>query len=74
VPRTAPSLAALAIGFVLSQPRVTSGIASMQTEDRVRRNMALLHEEPLPQDVLDILGTRHRWTRNFFERLYWEDD
>jgi aryl-alcohol dehydrogenase-like predicted oxidoreductase len=64
----------LAIGFVLSQPRVTSAIVSMQTEDLVRRNMALLHEEPLPQDVLDTFGTRHRWTRNFFERLYWEDD
>jgi methylglyoxal reductase len=74
VPGTAPSLAALAIGFVLSQPRVTSAIVSMQTEDLVRRNMALLHEEPLPHEVLDILGTRHRWTRNFFERLYWEDD
>jgi methylglyoxal reductase len=73
VPGTAPSLAALAIGFVLSQPQVTSAIVSMQTEELVRMNMALLDVEPLPREVLEILGTRHRWTRNFFERLYWED-
>jgi methylglyoxal reductase len=72
VPGSAPSLAALAIGFVLSQPQVTSAIVSMQTEELVRMNMALLHEEPLPHEVLEILGTRHRWTRNFFERLYWD--
>jgi methylglyoxal reductase len=73
VPGTAPSLAALAIGFVLSQPQVTSAIVSMQTEELVRMNMALLDVEPLPREVLEILGTRHRWTRNFFERLYWQD-
>jgi aryl-alcohol dehydrogenase-like predicted oxidoreductase len=72
VPGTAPSLAALAIGFVVSQPQVTSAIVSMQTEELVRMNMALLHQEPLADDVLAILGTRHRWTRNFFERLYWD--
>jgi methylglyoxal reductase len=73
VPGTAPSLAALAIGFVLSQPRVTSAIVSMQTEQLVRQNMALLQREPFGREVLERLGTRHRWTRNFFERLYWED-
>jgi aryl-alcohol dehydrogenase-like predicted oxidoreductase len=73
VPGTAPSLAALAIRFVLSQPQVTSAIVSMQTEDLVRQNMALLDDEPFPRDVLDRLGTRHRWTRNFFEHLYWQD-
>ena len=72
-PGTAPSLAALAIRFVLSQPQVTSAIVSMQTEDLVRQNMALLDDEPFPRDVLDRLGTRHRWTRNFFEHLYWQD-
>ena len=48
VPGTAPSLAALAIRFVLSQPQVTSAIVSMQTEDLVRQNMALLDDEPFP--------------------------
>jgi methylglyoxal reductase len=74
VPGTAPSLAALAIRFVLSQPQVTSAIVSMQTEDLVRQNMALLNEEPLPHEVVERLGARHRWTRNFFEHLYRQDD
>ncbi len=73
VPGTASSLAALAIRFVLSQPQVTSAIVSMQTEDLVRENMALLNEEPLPRGVVDRLATRHRWTRNFFEHLYRQD-
>jgi methylglyoxal reductase len=72
VPGTTPSLAALAIGFVLSQAAVTSAIVSMQTEDLVRQNMALARAQPFAADVLDVLATRHRWTRNFFERLYWE--
>jgi len=70
---TAPSRAALAIRFVLSQPQVTSAIVSMQTEELVRQNMALLEEEPLTDGTLELLGTRHRWTRNFFEHLYWQD-
>jgi len=73
VPGTAPSLAALAIRFVLSQPQVTSAIVSMQTEELVRQNMALAEAEPFPQETLELLGTRHRWTRNFFEHLYWQD-
>ena len=73
VPAVAPSLAALAIGFVLAQPLVTSAIVSMQTEELVRMNMALLRAQPFPQDVLDVLGTRYRWSRNFFERLYFQE-
>jgi hypothetical protein len=34
--------------------------------------MALARLQPFAADVLDVLATRHRWTRNFFERLYWE--
>jgi len=39
----------------------------------VRQNMALAEAEPFPQETLELLGTRHRWTRNFFEHLYWQD-
>ena len=66
VPGTAPSLAALAIRFVLSQPQVTCAIVSMQTEDLVRENMALLNEEPLPHDVVDRLAPRDTGGRETF--------
>jgi aryl-alcohol dehydrogenase-like predicted oxidoreductase len=72
IPATAPSLAALALRFALSQPQVTSAIVSMQTEELVRANMALADAEPLPADVLDRLGTLHRWTRIFAERYYFD--
>jgi aryl-alcohol dehydrogenase-like predicted oxidoreductase len=72
IPATAPSLAALALRFALSQPQVTAAIVSMQTEQLVRANMALAALEPLPADVLDRLGTRHRWTRIFAERYYFD--
>jgi hypothetical protein len=58
---------------VLSQPQVTSAVVSLQTEELVRQNRALLADEPFPAETLELLGTRHRWTRNFFEHLYWQD-
>jgi methylglyoxal reductase len=72
IPGTAPTLAALALRFALSQPQVASAVVSMQTEELVRANMALARAEPLAADVLDRLGTRHRWTRIFAERYYFD--
>jgi len=70
VPEHAPSLAALALKFVAGQPGVTTAIVSMPQERFVQENADAVEGPPLPPELLEELGTRHRWVRNFFELAY----
>jgi methylglyoxal reductase len=73
IPEHARSIAELAIRFVLSRPEITVAVTSMQTRELVEKNVAAAAVGPLDIELVDALATRHRWTRNFFDPLYWAD-
>ncbi len=70
VPEHAPTLAALAIKFVLHEPAVTAAITSMHVREQLEENLASLASRPLPGAVFEELRRKHRWVRNFFDRAY----
>lgn len=69
----AQSLAELALRFAITHSGVTTAIVSMHEEAHVVENMRAVNEGPLPAELFEELSTRHRWVRNFFEQLYWDD-
>lgn len=74
IPAHAASMAELAIRFVLSRPEIGVAVVSMQQRDLVEMNVAAASRGPLEKSLVEILTTRHRWARNFFEPLYWADE
>jgi aryl-alcohol dehydrogenase-like predicted oxidoreductase len=69
VPEYAPSLAALALRFVLQDPGVTTAAVSMHIRAHADQNIDAL-EGGLPQDVFEELRRHHRWLVNLYQNKY----
>lgn len=72
VPEYAPSLAALALKFVMSAPGITTALTSMHVPAHARANIAAVDGPDLPDDVFDLLRTKHRFIKNFNHATHWE--
>jgi methylglyoxal reductase len=72
VPEYAESLAALAVKFAIKTPGVTSALISMHTPKNAVANIAAVDDTPLPDDVFDIIRTKHRFIKNFNHATHWE--
>ena len=72
VPEHAPSLAALALKFVTQQPGVTTALTSMHLPEYAAANIAAVDGPDLPDEVIDLLRTRHRFIKNFNNATHWE--
>lgn len=72
VPDYASSLASLALKFVTKAPGVTTALTSMHHSVHATANIAAIDEPELPDDVFDILRTRHRFIKNFNHTTHWE--
>jgi aryl-alcohol dehydrogenase-like predicted oxidoreductase len=66
VPEHARNLPALALKFVLKDPRVTTALVSMHIPRFAAENLAALEEPPLSDEIFDHLRKKHRWVRNFY--------
>jgi len=67
------SLAALAIEYATHRPSITTPLASMHVREYANMNIAVMDEEPLPEEIFQKLFTRYRFTKNFSYVKYWED-
>jgi aryl-alcohol dehydrogenase-like predicted oxidoreductase len=72
VPEHAPSLAALALKFVTQTPGITTALTSMHLPEYAAANIAAVDGPDLPDDVYDLLRTRHRFIKNFNNATHWD--
>lgn len=72
VPEHAPSLAALALKYVAQDPGVASALTSMHLLEHARANVAAVDGPDLPDAVVDLLRTRHRFVKNFNHANHWK--
>ena len=72
VPEYAPSLAALALKFVTQQPGITTALTSMHLPEYAAANIAAVDGPDLPDEVVDLLRTRHRFIKNFNNATHWD--
>ena len=72
VPEYAPSLAALALKFVTQAEGITTALTSMNRPAHALANIAAVDGPDLPEDVFDLLRTRHRFIKNFNNATHWE--
>jgi aryl-alcohol dehydrogenase-like predicted oxidoreductase len=72
VPEYAPSLAALALKFVTQTPGITTALTSMHLPEYAAANIAAVDGPNLPDDVYDLLRTRHRFIKNFNNTTHWD--
>lgn len=70
VPDYAPSLAALAIRYVLSHPGVTCANISMHIPEFADENIEASELEPLPENIFTEIREKHRWLNNLYEAKY----
>ena len=70
IPDYAPSLAALAIRYVLSHPGVTCANISMHIPEYANENIEAAEMEPLPEEVFTAICEKHRWLHNLYEWKY----
>lgn len=73
VPAYASSLAALAIKYATHHRGVTTALVSMHVREYADMNIAVMDEDPLPEEIFQKLFTRHRFTKNFSYVKYWDD-
>jgi methylglyoxal reductase len=72
VPRYARSLAALALKFVTQPEGVTTALTSMHIPEFAAANIEAIDAADLPEDVFDLLRTRHRFIKNFNNAKHWD--
>jgi methylglyoxal reductase len=72
VPEHAPSLAALALKFVTQSEDVATALTSMHQPEHTAANIAAVDGPDLPDEVVDLLRTRHRFIKNFNNATHWE--
>ena len=51
------SVARLAVGYLLSQPGITSIVMGMESVEQLRENLPLMSDAPLPSDLMVRLKT-----------------
>ena len=72
VPEHAPSLAALALKFVTQSEGITTALTSMHQSEHAMANVAAVNGPDLPDEVMDLLRTRHRFIKNFNNATHWD--
>ncbi|MDX2378544.1 MAG: aldo/keto reductase [Acidimicrobiia bacterium] len=72
VPRSAGSLAALAIKFVLHHPEVTTALVSMHERAYAEMNIAAVGEPAILDDDFESLFTSHRFIKNLNHAKHWD--
>ncbi|UBZ05596.1 aldo/keto reductase [Salegentibacter mishustinae] len=73
IPTYASSLTALSMKFVLAHPGVTSALISMHIEKYANQNIAIMQEDPLPEEIFQEIRMQHRWLKNLFSKVYWSN-
>lgn len=71
IPEHAQTLAALALKFVTKHPGITTAITSMHITKFAEENIKAMAEPELSDEVFELLRTKHRWIRNFFDVKFW---
>jgi len=69
VPEQAPSLAELAMRFVLSDSAVSCIALGMAGKEQVNAAIAAVEAGPLPAACVEDIRREHVWTKNFYELL-----
>ena len=72
VPEHAPSLAALALKFVTQHDGITTALTSMHLPEYAAANIAAVDGPDLPDNIVDLLRTRHRFIKNFNNATHWD--
>jgi methylglyoxal reductase len=72
VPQHAPSLAALALKFVTQHVGITTALTSMHLPEYAAANVAAVDGPDLPDNIVDLLRTRHRFIKNFNNATHWD--
>lgn len=72
VPEHAPSLAALALKYVTQSPGVASALTSMHQLGHASANVAAVDGPDLPDEIVDLLRTHHRFVKNFNHPNHWK--
>jgi methylglyoxal reductase len=72
IPEYAPSLAALALKFVTQAEGITTGLTSMHQLEHAVANISAVNGPDLPDEVFDLLRTRHRFIKNFNNATHWD--
>ncbi len=72
VPEHAPSLAALALKFVTQPEGITTALTSMHVPEHAAVNFAAIDAPDLPDEIFDLLRTRHRFIKNFNNATHWD--
>ncbi len=72
MPEHAPSLAALALKFVTQHRGITTALTSMHLPEYAAANIAAVDGPDLPDEVVDLLRTRHRFIKNFNNATHWD--
>jgi methylglyoxal reductase len=72
VPQYAPSLSALALKFVTQAEGITTALTSMHIPQFAEANIQALDAPDLPEDIFDLLRTRHRFIKNFNNATHWD--
>lgn len=72
IPAYADSLVTLAIKFATKAEGVTTALTSMHVPEYAAANIAAIDHPDLPDDVFDLLRTRHRFIKNFNNISHWE--
>jgi methylglyoxal reductase len=72
VPQYAPSLSALALKFVTQTDGITTALTSMHIPKFAEANIQALDAPDLPDDIFDLLRTRHRFIKNFNNATHWD--
>jgi methylglyoxal reductase len=72
VPEYASSLAALALKSVTQAEGVTTALTSLHQPEHAAANIAAVDEPDLPDEIVDLRRTRHRFIKNFNHATHWE--
>ncbi|MCA4134841.1 aldo/keto reductase [Arthrobacter sp. M4] len=72
VPRYAGSLAAMALKFASQPEGITTALTSMHIPEFAEANIQAIDAPDLPEDVFDLLRTRHRFIKNFNNATHWD--
>jgi methylglyoxal reductase len=71
VPRYAGSLSALALKFAAQSDGITTALTSMHIPEFAAANIQAIDAPDLPDDVFDLIRTRHRFIKNFNNATHW---
>jgi methylglyoxal reductase len=72
IPQYAPSLSALALKFVAQAEGITTALTSMHIPRFAEANIQAIDAPDLPEDIFDVLRTRHRFIKNFNNATHWD--